>query len=186
MILVQHNEKTIRLIAIDTLTHAGYQCRGVASPRGAWRTLNSKAKVDLVLCKVFESLDNGLIERASKKFPDLSIVTWGARPVEMFMESVRKGACDYLRLPFEREELLEVVRRGLDHHCLKLTMTPQKRSEMCYDIREYTRAARGFMELGDKEKACEFLERIDEMTLKLLVDARQEAKGTPDYKPRPF
>jgi|SRR5580704_12666418 DNA-binding NtrC family response regulator len=115
MILVQHEEETIREIAFSILTSAAYECRGAASPTEVWGILNSGAAIDLLLCKVMESLESGLIERVAERFPDIPIVTWGGRPAEMFLESVRKGAWDYLPMPFEPEQLLAVVRRGLDH-----------------------------------------------------------------------
>ena len=118
MILIQHELETLREVATAMLTQAGYECRATTSPTEAWDILNSGEAIELLLCKVMESLESGLIERVAERFPDISIVTWGGRPAEMFLESVRKGACDYLPMPFEPEQLLAVVRRGLDHRPL--------------------------------------------------------------------
>lgn len=182
MILVQHTEQTAREKTVAVLTSAGYECRQAGSLEDAWSAIDSGVAVDLLLCKI-ELFEGGVIERISQRTPT---VTWGAAPLEIFFQSVRRGACDYLRVPFEHEKLLAVVRRALDHHCLTLTMTPQKRSEMCYDIRCYTSSVLGLLELGDKEKAYGLIEKIDELVLRLLVDARVAAEGTPDYKPFPF
>jgi hypothetical protein len=32
----------------------------------------------------------------------------------------------------------------------------------------------------------EYAEKINDLLLRMLIDAREEAKGTPDYKPNPF
>lgn len=65
-------------------------------------------------------------------------------------------------------------------------MTMQDVREWCYDIRHYTTSVMGYIELGRLEKAAECAKRVDEMALKMLIDATEAAKGTPDYKPNPF
>ena len=119
-ILVQHQEETIREIAFCMLTPAGYKCRGAASPAEAWDILRSGEAVGLLLCKVVESLEEGLIERVVERFPDIPVVVWGARPIPTFLEALGKGAYDYLSLPFECEQLLVIVRRALECRRLKL------------------------------------------------------------------
>jgi two-component system, NtrC family, C4-dicarboxylate transport response regulator DctD len=120
MILIQHELETLRELATAILTPAGYKCRAAISPTEAWGILNSGEAVELLLCKVMESLEDGLIERAVEKFPDIPVVVWGCRPLPPFLEAMSKGAYDYLQVPFMREQLLAAVRRGLDHRCLKL------------------------------------------------------------------
>jgi DNA-binding NtrC family response regulator len=99
---------------------AGYKCRGAASPAEAWDILSSGEAVGLLLCKVVESLEDRLIERVVKRFPDIPVVVWGAQPIPTFMEALRKGAYDYLDLPFERDQLLVIIRRALEYRRLKL------------------------------------------------------------------
>jgi len=62
-----------------------------------------------------ESLENGLIESVAKRFPRIPVVVWGCRPLPPFFEAMSKGAYDYIQVPFMREQLLDVVHRGLDH-----------------------------------------------------------------------
>jgi DNA-binding NtrC family response regulator len=119
-ILVQHNDETMREIVSSMLTGARHECRGAASPAEAWDILCSGAAVDLLLCKVMESLEEELIERVVERFPDIPAIVWGNRPIPMFLEAVRKGAYDYLLLPFEREQLLVIVRRALEYRHLRL------------------------------------------------------------------
>jgi DNA-binding NtrC family response regulator len=120
MILIQHEDETVREFASFMLTSAGYECRWATSPTEAWDILRSEEAVELLLCKVMESLEDGLIERVVERFPDIPVVVWGARPIPMFLEAIRKGAYDYLPLPFEREQLLVIVRRALEFRHLKL------------------------------------------------------------------
>jgi hypothetical protein len=65
-------------------------------------------------------------------------------------------------------------------------MTMQNVRERCYDIREATTAIMGYIDLGNLERAAELAKRVDQMALKMLIDATEAAKGTPDYKPNPF
>jgi len=95
---------------------ARYLTRAVTSPTGAWDILCSGAAVDLLLCKVMESLEDGLIERVVERFPDIPVVVWGCTPTAVFLEALRKGADNYLPVPFEREQLLVIVRRALEYH----------------------------------------------------------------------
>lgn len=120
MILVQHNEETIREIVSSMLNGAKYECRGAASPAEAWDILSSGEAVELLFCKVMESLEEKLIERVIKRFPDIPVIVWGIRPIPLFMEAIGKGAYDYLPLPFERDQLLLAVRRALEYRRLKL------------------------------------------------------------------
>ena len=119
-ILVQHQEESIREITSSLLTSAGYECRGATSPAEAWDILSSGEAVGLLLCKVVESLENKLIERVVERFPDIPVVVWGARPIPTFMLALRMGAYDYLSLPFERDQLLVIVRRALECRRLRL------------------------------------------------------------------
>jgi DNA-binding NtrC family response regulator len=118
-ILVQHNEETIREI-VSSMLGGARNCRVATSPTEAWGILSAGEAVALLLCKVVESLEEGLIERVVERFPDVPVIVWGNRPIPMFLEAVRKGAYDYLPLPFEREQLLVIVRRALEYRCLKL------------------------------------------------------------------
>jgi two-component system nitrogen regulation response regulator GlnG len=120
MILIQHELETMRELGSAMLTSSGYECREAISPKEVWDILNSGKAFELLICKVMESLEDGLIERVVERFPDIPVVVWGCRPLPPFLEAMSKGAYDYLPVPFEREQLLAVVHRGLDHHRLKL------------------------------------------------------------------
>jgi len=74
------------------------------------------------------AIEEGLIERVVKEFSDTPVITWGLRPLSVFLETIRKGAYDYIPLPFERDQLLVVIRRALECHRLKSDL------EKTYDI----------------------------------------------------
>jgi DNA-binding NtrC family response regulator len=75
----------------------------------------------LLLCGVMESSEDGLVERMTKQFPDIPVlVLSGCEEFSIFSPALRLGAYDYLVKPFEREQLLAVVRRALEYRHLKL------------------------------------------------------------------
>jgi CheY-like chemotaxis protein len=79
MILIQHEDETVREFASFMLTSAGYECRWATSPTEAWDILRSEEAVELLLCKVMESLEDGLIERVVERFPDIPVVVCPSR-----------------------------------------------------------------------------------------------------------
>ncbi len=66
------------------------------------------------------------------------------------------------------------------------TITPQKLSEILYAIRGYTTEVFCSLELGNIEQALKSFGKLDELTLRLMIEARIKAKGMPDYKSGPF
>jgi DNA-binding NtrC family response regulator len=119
-ILLQHNDEPIREICASMLTTEGYECRQAASPAEALKILKSEKGFALLICKVMESLEENLFERISKSVKDIPVVVWGCRPFSVFSHALREGAYDYLAVPFEREQLSNVVHRALEHRRLKL------------------------------------------------------------------
>ncbi len=117
-ILVVDDEEAIRGIISSILTLAGYQCRTVTGGPEALALLESGAKFDLMLTDLMNPLMDGLslLVRAKERFPDMSVVVASAvRDDDAVRACIRSGACDYLFLPFEREQLLVTVRRALEH-----------------------------------------------------------------------
>lgn len=119
-ILLQHNEEPLREICASMLTTAGYECRQAASPAEALKILESEEGYAILLCKAVESVEEKLLEHMAESIADIPAVVWACRPVPVFLDALRKGAYDYLAVPFEREQLLKVVRRALEFRRLKL------------------------------------------------------------------
>ncbi|HEB85629.1 MAG TPA: response regulator, partial [Gammaproteobacteria bacterium] len=56
--------------------------------------------------------------RAHNLATQVTMIT-GYATVESAVEALKCGAFDYIRKPFDNDELLCVVRRALEHYCLK-------------------------------------------------------------------
>jgi DNA-binding NtrC family response regulator len=122
-ILVVNDEEPIREIVSSMLTSAGYNCRAAADGLEALAVLNSGAEFDLLLTNLMKpNLDGiGLLERTKEEFPDVPVVVETAvHDISVALAAIRSGAYDYVLAPFEREQLLVVVRRAMEYRRLKL------------------------------------------------------------------
>jgi DNA-binding NtrC family response regulator len=120
-ILVQDDDEPILEIMCSMLAASGYDCLKATSPKKAWTILKSGKGVAVVICGLLESSEDGFFERTIKTFPDVPIVVASAcYDFSIFARVLRKGAYDWLLKPFEREQLLVVVRRALEYRRLKL------------------------------------------------------------------
>ena len=192
----------------SVLTASGYECLQAISPKKAWAILGSEKEVDVVLCSLIESSEEELVERITKTFPDIPVVVVSAFDDSSVVGvALRKGAYDFLRKPFGREQLLAIAKRALEYRRLKLEnralqakvgkaetrtgleekmMTMQDVRERCYDIRHYLPQIIVYAQLGQMEKAEGAFQKVDDMAFKMLIDATEAAKGTPDYRPEPY
>ncbi|MGH9670687.1 MAG: HD domain-containing phosphohydrolase, partial [Terriglobales bacterium] len=63
----------------------------------------------------------GLLERTKEKYPDMPVIMVTAvHDISVALAAIRNGAYDYLLKPFEREQLLNTVRRALENRKLKV------------------------------------------------------------------
>ena len=61
----------------------------------------------------------GLLEQVKVRYPDLPLVfATAVHDVTVALECMRCGALDYLRKPFERQDLFVMIRRAFDHDSL--------------------------------------------------------------------
>jgi putative nucleotidyltransferase with HDIG domain len=99
------------------------QSRQAASGVEALSILESGEEFDLVLSDLMMAEMDGiaLLERAKERFPDIEVVMVTAvHDLSVALQALRNGAYDYLLKPFERDQLLAIVRRALEHRRLKL------------------------------------------------------------------
>src|SRR6185437_30263 len=62
-----------------------------------------------------------LLEATKEKYPDIPVVMVTAvHDISVALAAIRNGAYDYILKPFEREQLLAIVRRALENRRLKL------------------------------------------------------------------
>jgi len=122
-ILVVDDEDSIREIVSSMLSSANYQCRQAASGLEALALLDSGEEFELMLSDLMMAgLDGiGLLEKTKERYPDMPVVMVTAvHDISVALTAIRNGAYDYLLKPFEREQLLNTVRRALENRRLKL------------------------------------------------------------------
>jgi putative nucleotidyltransferase with HDIG domain len=122
-ILVVDDEEPIREIVTSMLTNAGYECRQAGSGLEAVAILESGEQFELMLSDLMmPELDGiGLLERVKERFPDMPVVMVTAvHDISVALAALRNGAYDYLLKPFERDQMLAMVRRALENRKLKL------------------------------------------------------------------
>ncbi len=170
-ILVVDDEEPIREIVSSMLCNAGFHCEQACSGVDALAILDSGQKFELMLSDLMmPELDGiGLLERAKEKFPDMPVVMVTAvHDISVALAAIRNGAYDYLLKPFEREQLVAMVRRALENRRLKLeNRAYQTNLESLVSARtEQLRQA-----MGDLRQAMSDLERSYDITLEALGDA---------------
>jgi DNA-binding NtrC family response regulator len=122
-ILVVDDEDSIREIVSSMLASANYQCRQAASGLEALALLDSGEEFELMLSDLMMAgMDGiGLLEKTKERYPDMPVVMVTAvHDISVALTAIRNGAYDYLLKPFEREQLLNTVRRALENRRLKL------------------------------------------------------------------
>lgn len=122
-ILVVDDEEPAREIISSMLSAAGYQTRQAASGLEALAILATAGEFELVLTDLMMGELDGiaLLERSKEKYPDMPLIIFTAvHDISVALAAIRNGAYDYLLKPFEREQLLAIVRRALEHRRLKL------------------------------------------------------------------
>jgi putative nucleotidyltransferase with HDIG domain len=116
-ILAVDDEPHVRSMIGATLERQGFDVQLAASGREALDMLERGA-FDLVLTDIVMQDGNGiaLLDRIHGQQPQLPVVMVTAiHDISVAIDSMRRGAYDYLLKPFEREHLVSTVKRALDH-----------------------------------------------------------------------
>ncbi len=146
-----------------TLERQGYDVELAVSGYQALENLE-KSTFDLVLTDIVMQDGNGiaLLERIHARHPHLPVVMVSAiHDISVAIDSMRRGAYDYLLKPFERDHLLATVQRALDHRrALQESHNYQQNLEQI--VRARTEMLR---------QAMEDLEHSYDVTLEALGDA---------------
>jgi putative nucleotidyltransferase with HDIG domain len=122
-ILVVDDEEAIREIVCSMLNNAGFQTRQAQSGVKALEVLNSSPEFELMLSDLMMAEMDGivLLDRVKESFPDMPVIMVTAvHDISVALAAIRNGAYDYLLKPFEREHLLAMVRRALEHRKLRI------------------------------------------------------------------
>jgi len=118
VLVVEDNEHAAYLLR-TLLEHAGYAVSVSPDGRDALAKLGSMEPVDLVILDLMLPYVSGyqvLIEaRQNPKWRHVPIIVVTARTLEMdAVRALETGANDFVRKPFQPEELVARVRRAID------------------------------------------------------------------------
>jgi len=122
-ILVVDDEEPIREIISSMLNGVGYKTRQAATGMEALHILKTSGESELMLSDLMMAEMDGvaLLERSKEKYPDMPVIMVTAvHDISVALAAIRNGAYDYLLKPFEREQLVAMVRRALETRRLKL------------------------------------------------------------------
>lgn len=122
-ILVVDDEEAIREIVSSMLANAGYQTRQAASGTEALALISGDEPIELILTDLMMPEMDGiaLLEKVKEARPDVpAIMVTAVHDISVALAAIRNGAYDYLLKPFEREQMLAMVRRALEHGRLRL------------------------------------------------------------------
>jgi putative nucleotidyltransferase with HDIG domain len=162
-ILVVDDEPHVRSMIAATLERQGYDVQMAGGGHEASETLDRNT-FDLVLTDIVMQDGSGiaLLEQIHSQLPNLPVVMVTAiHDIGVAIDSMRRGAYDYLLKPFEREHLLSTVQRALEHRqALEESHNYQQNLEQV--VRARTEMLR---------QAMEDLEHSYDVTLEALGDA---------------
>jgi len=162
-ILVVDDEAHVRSMIGATLERQGFQIELAVSGAEAIHIMRRQS-FDLVLTDIVMQDGNGiaLLESIRGQHPELPVVMVSAiHDISVAIDSMRRGAYDYLLKPFEREHLIATVQRALDHRrALQDSQNYQQNLEQV--VRARTEMLR---------QAMEDLEHSYDVTLEALGDA---------------
>jgi len=114
-ILVVDDEKPQRDILQEILTSAGYDVTSAASGEAALKFANERS-FDLVLTDLkMTGMDGIELLKHLMAFDSsiLVIVLTAHGSIDTAVDALRRGAFDYLQKPFDRDSLIETIRRAL-------------------------------------------------------------------------
>ncbi len=120
-ILITEDDTVQRDILVDILETSGYEVRACGSGEDALAALKTES-FDLLLTDLrMPELDGlELLRRARRIRPDVEVVMMTAySTVQTAVTAMKEGAADYLAKPFDKDELLMVVDRAVEHGSLR-------------------------------------------------------------------
>ena len=162
-ILVVDDEAHVRSMIAATLERQGYEITLASGGREAIDALE-RDSFELILTDIVMQEGNGLalLEHIHAESPNLPVIMVTAiHDISVAIDSMRRGAYDYLLKPFEREHLVATVQRALEHRqALQESRTYQQNLEQV--VRARTEMLR---------QAMEDLEHSYDVTLEALGDA---------------
>lgn len=115
-ILVVDNEINVRTVFSDILKKEGYCVRGAKNGYEAIKAVDEES-FDLVLIDLGMPQMNGIetLENIKKRKPQLQVIIYAEYgSITTAVESIRKGAVDYLNEPFSPRELKLSIKKAFE------------------------------------------------------------------------
>jgi DNA-binding NtrC family response regulator len=166
-ILLAEDERLLAMALADDLTEAGYETLSVGDGLAAWEEIQRDPPHLVVSDVRMPGLDGmSLLKRVRASHPGVAFILMTTfASVKDAVSALQAGATDYLVKPFERDELLERVRRVAE--LLEL------RSENQRLERQVERLTRGNLVLGAAPAMRELwatVDRIAPMDVDVLIE----------------
>ena len=123
-VLIADDEASLRKVLSSALKREGYETVAVKNGDEALEVLEASVQPDtgepfsLVISDVrMPGLDGmTLLSRIKRRFKDLPVVMLTAHgTVDLAVQALKQGAFDFITKPYERDELLAVVRKAIAH-----------------------------------------------------------------------
>jgi len=117
MILLADDDSAIRTVVTQALTRAGFEVKATGTAAMLWKWVE-QGLGDLVITDVIMPDENGLdlIPRIKRLRQDLRIVVMSAQTtLHTAVKATERGAFEYLPKPFDINELISTVKRGLEN-----------------------------------------------------------------------
>jgi DNA-binding NtrC family response regulator len=120
-LLIVEDDSVQREILTDILTVTGYEVTACGTPSEALGALKSETFHLLLTDMRMPEMDGlELLREAKRLRPDLEVVVMTAyATVQTAVTAMKEGASDYLAKPFDKDELLVVVEKGVERGCLR-------------------------------------------------------------------
>ncbi len=118
-VLILDDDPAMLSILEGVLSTAGYRCHVAGGPEQALSLMAKEAAVKVVISDIYmpgmtglQFVDRLLTQRVSQPMPRVLLLT--AQPsVQVTIEALRLGVCDFLIKPVRPPELLEAVKRAM-------------------------------------------------------------------------
>ena len=115
-ILIVDDSRIIRRVLTNTLQEAGYEIVGEASNGEEALKVLETVTPDLVTLDITMPVMDGLetLNNIKEKYPSLKVIMISAAGQKnKVIQALKDGALDFIRKPFEKDEMLEVIGKHL-------------------------------------------------------------------------
>jgi putative nucleotidyltransferase with HDIG domain len=163
-VLVVDDEVTVCAIVTRLLERSGYIAAAANCADDALRQLKENPGYDLVMSDVMMPEVDGLalLDQIGVDYPGTPVVMFTAvHDIHVATSAFRRGAVDYLLKPFDRQQMLNVVTRAVEHGKLK-----RQNSIYRHNLEEIVAARTSRLRATMRD-----LERSYDITLEAMGDA---------------